>query len=160
MAVRQAGPKQRISPTKARRLALARRPSPASTRRRAGQAVRRFDATGRHSGWVPRSTPRRSQASVRQEKGYSNALRPLARVIPDAEWVGQVEVAESLGVSAARIGILIQGRLLVPAHNEAGQAGVTRESFDRQVERRKGHGGRGKARMFLADVARAVVGSI
>ncbi|QEU96753.1 hypothetical protein [Streptomyces kanamyceticus] len=53
---------------------------------------------------------------------------------PDGEWVSQPEAAKLLGVSTGRVVWRLMSENLVPAHDNKGRAGVTRESIERDLE--------------------------
>ncbi|THA32119.1 DNA-binding protein [Streptomyces sp. A1277] len=66
-------------------------------------------------------------------KGYPKGLLKVPTVTTDA-WASQHEAARILGVSVGKIGVLIATDHLTPAHNPAGEAGVTRVSLFEEVD--------------------------
>lgn len=102
---------------------------------------------------------RRARAEGRQDAGYRAALAS-APTVGDDEWVSQFDAGQALHISLSRVGFLIQGRRLRPAHNAAGQAGVTRASVDAERPRREGARIGRRAWLFIADVAGSLVRGI
>ena len=105
---------------------------------------------------MSRAQRRYAKTVERQDRGYSGPLRNVQRVV-DSDWMSQFEAAEMLGVSLLRVGFLIQGLSLEPAHNEAGQAGVTVKSVHRERQRRADAGPLRRAAILIRDVARSLV---
>jgi hypothetical protein len=86
---------------------------------------------------VSTSDRRYAKALERQDRGYQGALRGRAVSTDDEGWVSQFDGAEQLGVSLFRIGLLIASGVLEPAHNPAGQAGVTAASIEHELRWRQ-----------------------
>lgn len=61
-------------------------------------------------------------------------------VAPPGEWVGRVEAATALGVSAGTVATLSLYRILEPAESADRTVGVTRESLDRELQVRRAAG--------------------
>lgn len=80
------------------------------------------------------SRRQRATAEERASKGYPGVMHARASVVQvqRSDWMSQFEAAEALKVSVLRVGNLIANRHLVPAENERGEAGVTRDSVDRE----------------------------
>lgn len=70
--------------------------------------------------------------------------------------MSQFDAASELAVSLARVGFLIQGGTLDPAHNSAGEAGVTVESVERQRRRRHGAGVVRRMWLLAVDAVRSL----
>lgn len=104
-------------------------------------------------------TRRQRKAVERQNRGYPAALRS-ARTVDDNDWISQFDAADRIGVSMARIGFLIQGGRLEPVHNAAGQAGVFKETVEREATRRDGTGPLKRAWFLLADLGRSLARGI
>lgn len=95
---------------------------------------------------------RRKKAIERQDRGYGL----LAETVEDEQWVSQFDAADILGISLMRVGFLIQGGRLEPVHNPSGQAGVSRQTVERERQRRADAGALRRAWLFAADVARSL----
>ncbi|OAR26788.1 DNA-binding protein [Streptomyces sp. ERV7] len=65
---------------------------------------------------------RRGWSGPRRHRGYT-----LLKVdtVEDNAWMSQPDAARRLGVSLARLGMLIANGRMTPVHNPAGRAGVT-----------------------------------
>ncbi|MFD9793720.1 DNA-binding protein [Streptomyces sp. NPDC059070] len=68
-------------------------------------------------GSVMRQRGRRAQ-----HHGY---ILLRVETVEDSAWISQPDAARRLGVSTARLGMVIANGHLTPAHNSAGRAGVT-----------------------------------
>jgi hypothetical protein len=101
---------------------------------------------------------RHQKAIERQNNGYSAAMNAVT--VDDAAWASQFDAAATLGISLWKIGILIAGRQLVAAHNESGQAGLTRDSVEREATRRDDAGPLRRASLYLTDYAKALLHSV
>lgn len=110
-------------------------------------------------GVVREGTRRHRKAIERQMGGYRVSLRS-APTVEDNEWVSQFDAADRMGVSMARVGFLIQGGRLEPAHNQAGEAGVRKPGVDREAARRSGAGHLRRGWLLLGDFGRSLAGSI
>jgi hypothetical protein len=96
------------------------------------------------------SSDRRHDAAIRrQNDGYSFRVPTVA----DVEWVSQFDAATMLKIGGYRVGVLISTSQLNPVHNARGQAGVSKESVDRQVIRRAKAGLLGRVWLFVRDCA-------
>jgi hypothetical protein len=82
-----------------------------------------------------------------QARGYPYSVA----TVPDAEWISQFEAARELRIGRYRIGALITIRQLVPVHNSRRQAGLSRESFEKQRSRRVGVGLPRRTWLFVTD---------
>ena len=73
----------------------------------------------------------RNQRSIasREQRGYPIIMGGIGSV-GDDEWLSQPDAAARLGIAVIRVGVLIACEHLVPAHNPAGHAGLTRASVD------------------------------
>lgn len=104
-------------------------------------------------------TRRQRKAVGRQNRGYPAALRS-ARTVDDNDWISQFDAADRIGVSIVRVGFLIQGGRLEPVHNAAGQAGIFKETVEREATRRDGAGALKRAWFLLADAGRSLARGI
>ena len=96
------------------------------------------------------SSDRRHAAAIRrQNEGYRFRVPTVA----DVEWVSQFDAATMHRIGVYRVGLLISTNQLSPVHNARGQAGVSKESVDREVGRRVQAGLLGKVRLFVRDCA-------
>lgn len=86
-----------------------------------------------------------------QRSGYPAAWN--APTVDDGEWLSQGEAARQLRVGAGlRIGMLIVNERLQPAHNSAGEAGVTLSSVAAELTWRQQASLWGRLRRFIADL--------
>ena len=93
---------------------------------------------------------RRDDAALRrQNEGYRYRVPTVA----NDEWVSQFDAATMLKIGVYRVGVLTSTNQLSPVHNARGQAGVSKESVDRQVGRRSSAGLLGKIWLFVRDCA-------
>ena len=95
------------------------------------------------------------RAVKKQDDGYPTGWE--IGEVDSADWVGRLDAAEQLGVSAIRLGLWISIRRLVPAHNPAGQAGVTRRSIEAMRVTRLDAGPFRRFGQLLADLGRSFV---
>ena len=100
------------------------------------------------------SRRQRAKAEQRASKGYPGVMRGSGTIVQvqGSDWMSQFDAAEALNVSVFRIGHLIANRHLVPAENEQGEAGVTRESVDRESAWRSTASGVRRAIRLLRDM--------
>ena len=75
-----------------------------------------------------------AKAEQRAGKGYPGVMHGWGTTVqaPESDWMSQFDAAEALDVPILRVGSLIANRHLVPAENERGEAGVTRDSVERE----------------------------
>lgn len=81
------------------------------------------------------SPRQRAKAERRAKKGYPGVMHVRRAVVAaqESEWISQFDAAATLGVPVLRVGVLIANDHLVAAENEQGQAGVTRDSVEREL---------------------------
>ena len=72
----------------------------------------------------------------------------------------QFDAADRIGVSMVRIGFLVQSGHLEPVHNAAGQAGVSRETVERETAHRADAGPIRRAWLLLAVAGRSFARSV
>jgi hypothetical protein len=99
----------------------------------------------------------------RREEAHRRAVEPPDKgywgspvgTVPDDDWVNVFAAAEVLGVSTVGMGSLIRRGRVTPVHNAAGQAGVSRASFE-QERRRRTAGLAHRVRLYLSDAFRSL----
>ncbi|MFF1687136.1 MULTISPECIES: DNA-binding protein [unclassified Streptomyces] len=69
-----------------------------------------------------RQSGQRKWSEPRRHRGY---VLLKVDTIEDTAWMCQLDAARRLGVSLARLGMLIANGRITPAHNSAGRAGDT-----------------------------------
>ena len=104
------------------------------------------------------SRRRRAKAERRAAKGYPGVMRGWGTIVqvPASGWMSQFDAAEALNVPILRIGNLIANRHLVAAENERGEAGVTRNSVEREVAWRSSASGLRRALRLLRDMVNSL----
>jgi hypothetical protein len=108
-------------------------------------------------GMGGRSETRHRRALKREASGYHGGLRQRAVLVGSTEWASQFDAAKSLDVSMVRVGLLIAGGRLEPAHDPLGRAGVTTSSLEREHTRRAGRGLVRRLRIAVGDVVLALL---
>lgn len=86
--------------------------------------------------------------SRRSNRGY---LLLAVETVSDENWMSQPNAARHLGITLARVGVLIANRHLTPEENPAGQAGVTVADVHSEATWRAGAPPRAKLGRLLRD---------
>lgn len=103
---------------------------------------------------------RHHKALERERAGYPGPTGRRVKTVDDAGWMSQFDAADIIGISTARVGLLIQNGRLTPVHNAAGHAGVSTASVRGEQQRRDGAGVLRRTWFLVGDVVRSLLGGL